>query len=229
MLNIKVVLHIQFLQQSKTIFCYYGTITGPLLGQYGLFSNSSKLLTPKMLLSSWKRISKEMRLLWCVRTTGRLDKKLHAMTKALGGQGDFYSVYLGSRSQERSQKNLPLFQSLIVIGKKFVLQSFLLPHGNFYDQTAYFQTQARFWSKQCPYWVWKESAKKCDFYGVYKQLGPAKKLHVITLTLESRSWKGHESISPALNFDCDKYKVLRYEVFCREQKQNSVAVVAETD
>ena len=159
-----------------------------------------------MLLSSWKRISKEMRLLWCVRTTGRLDKKLHAMTKAFRVKVTS-AVFTWGQGHGKITKNLPLFQSLTVTGKKFVLRNFLLSQGYFYDQTAYFQTQVRFWSKQCPYWVWKELAKKCDFYGVYKQLGPGNKLHAITLTLESRSWKGHESISPALNFDCAKYKV----------------------
>ena len=91
-----------------------------------------KVFAPKMLLSSWKRISKKMRLLWCLRTTGRLDKKLHAMTKALGVKV-ISTVFIWGQGHGKITRTLPLSQSLIVIDKKFVLRTgpFLWPNGLF--------------------------------------------------------------------------------------------------
>ena len=42
--------------------------------------------------------------------------------------------------------------------------------GPFLGQMDRFQTQARFWPKQHSYQVWRESVKKCNFYGVYERL-----------------------------------------------------------
>ena len=43
-------------------------------------------------------------------------------------------------------------------------------------------------------------------YGVYHVKGQLiKKLHTMTLTLGSRSWKGHQKVSPVLKLNCGKY------------------------
>ena len=74
--------------------------------------------------------------------------------------------------------------------------SFLGPHGHICPQP-------RFWPRQCSYQTWKESVKKCDFYGVYEQLGNLTR----TLTLRSGPQKGHQKISQGLKLHCTKYQV----------------------
>ena len=186
----------------KNPFLLYGTITGPLLGQYDLFSNSSKLLPPKMFLSSLKRIITEMQLLQCLQATGDLTRNCMPGLRPWGSR---WLIQSWGQGHGKITKKLPLSQSLIVTDKKFVLRSFLFITGPFVSPNGLFSNSSKILIQTMSPLGLKRINKKCDFHGVYKQLGPDKKLHAITLTLESRSWKGHQSISPALNFDCAKF------------------------
>ena len=107
--NIMFLLQIVFFGEKKTfsIMGHYSTIFG---ATRSVFELKQDFVPENVPIKFEKKISKEMRLLWCLRVTGRLDKKLRAMTLTSASRS-----WKGHKAMKLDSTNIKFVQYIPVV------------------------------------------------------------------------------------------------------------------